>query len=42
MADSSVLYTVREGVATITLNRPRVLNALDLALSVAGVALIVL
>ena len=33
MADSSVLYTVREGVATITLNRPRVLNALDLALS---------
>ena len=33
MADSTVLYTVREGVATITLNRPRVLNALDLALS---------
>jgi len=33
VAEPSVLYTVREGVATITLNRPRVLNALDRALS---------
>ena len=33
MAEPSVLYTAREGVATITLNRPHVLNALDLALS---------
>jgi len=33
VAEPSVLYTVREGVATITLNRPRVLNALDLTLS---------
>jgi enoyl-CoA hydratase/carnithine racemase len=30
---ASVLYDARGGVATITLNRPRVLNALDLALS---------
>jgi enoyl-CoA hydratase/carnithine racemase len=30
MPDSSVLYQVREGVATITLNRERVLNAIDL------------
>lgn len=29
MADSSVLYEARDGVGTITLNRPRVLNALD-------------
>jgi len=33
MAEPSVLYQTREGVATITLNRPRVLNALDLTLS---------
>lgn len=33
MAGSSVLYAARDGVATITLNRPRVLNALDRALS---------
>jgi enoyl-CoA hydratase/carnithine racemase len=30
MADTSVLYAVREGVGTITLNRERVLNALNL------------
>jgi enoyl-CoA hydratase/carnithine racemase len=30
---ASVLYEARGGVATITLNRPRVLNALDLAVS---------
>jgi enoyl-CoA hydratase/carnithine racemase len=30
MSDPSVLYTVREGVGTITLNRERVLNALNL------------
>jgi len=30
---ASVLYEARGGVATITLNRPRVLNALDLTLS---------
>ena len=29
MPGSSVLYEVRDGVATITLNRPDVLNALD-------------
>jgi enoyl-CoA hydratase/carnithine racemase len=34
VAEPSVLYTARDGVATITLNRPHVLNALDLALSV--------
>ena len=33
MAEPSVLYAARDGVATITLNRPRVLNALDRALS---------
>jgi enoyl-CoA hydratase/carnithine racemase len=33
VAEASVLYRARDGVATITLNRPRVLNALDLALS---------
>jgi enoyl-CoA hydratase/carnithine racemase len=32
MADTSVLYEVRDGVGTITLNRERVLNALDLDL----------
>lgn len=31
--EPSVLYAARDGVATITLNRPRVLNALDRALS---------
>lgn len=29
MADSSILYDLRAGVGTITLNRPHVLNALD-------------
>jgi len=33
VAEPSVLYAAREGVATITLNRPRVLNALDRTLS---------
>jgi enoyl-CoA hydratase/carnithine racemase len=33
MGATSVLYEARGGVATITLNRPCVLNALDLALS---------
>ena len=33
MAEPSVRYEVDKGVAAITLNRPRVLNALDLALS---------
>jgi enoyl-CoA hydratase/carnithine racemase len=33
VAEPSVLYAARDGVATITLNRPRVLNALDRALS---------
>ena len=32
MAESSVLYEVRNGVATVTLNRPAVLNALDQAM----------
>ncbi len=32
MADASVLYEARDGVGTITLNRPRALNALDLPL----------
>jgi enoyl-CoA hydratase/carnithine racemase len=32
MADTSVLYEVRDGVGTVTLNRERVLNALDLDL----------
>jgi len=33
VAEPSVRYATRGGVATITLNRPRVLNALDRALS---------
>ena len=33
MDEARVLYRAGEGVATITLNRPRVLNALDRALS---------
>ena len=33
MSEPRVTYEVRDGVATITLSRPRVLNALDLALS---------
>ena len=33
MTEPSVLYAARDGVATITLNRPRVLNALDRPLS---------
>jgi enoyl-CoA hydratase/carnithine racemase len=33
VTEPSVLYTAKEGVATITLNRPRVLNALDRTLS---------
>jgi len=32
MAESSVLYEVRSGVATLTLNRPALLNALDQAM----------
>jgi enoyl-CoA hydratase/carnithine racemase len=35
MADPSVLYAVADGVATITLNRPGVLNALDQHLAAA-------
>jgi enoyl-CoA hydratase/carnithine racemase len=35
VAEPSVLYAARDGVATITLNRPRVLNALDRELSAA-------
>jgi enoyl-CoA hydratase/carnithine racemase len=37
MAERSVLYEGKDGVATITLNRPAVLNALDLDLA-AGLA----
>jgi enoyl-CoA hydratase/carnithine racemase len=33
VAEPSVLYAARDGVAAITLNRPHVLNALDLPLS---------
>lgn len=33
MSEPRVTYEARDGVATITLSRPRVLNALDLALS---------
>lgn len=33
MSEPTVLYEVRDGVGTITLNRPRVLNALDTALA---------
>jgi enoyl-CoA hydratase/carnithine racemase len=33
MSDTPVIYDVREGVASITLNRPAVLNALDTELS---------
>src|SRR5262245_3897989 len=33
MSEPSVLYHVAQGVATLALNRPRVLNALDLSLS---------
>ena len=35
MTDSVVRYEVQDGVATITLNRPAMLNALDLALTAA-------
>ena len=35
VTEPSVLYAVSDGVATITLNRPRVLNALDADLSAA-------
>jgi enoyl-CoA hydratase/carnithine racemase len=35
MTDAPVVYEAREGVAWITLNRPRVLNALDLSLAAA-------
>jgi len=35
MTDSVVRYEVQDGVATITLNRPAVLNALDLPLTAA-------
>jgi enoyl-CoA hydratase/carnithine racemase len=37
VTERSVLYAVKDGVGTITLNRPRVLNALDTELS-AGLA----
>jgi len=35
MAEQSVIYEVKDGVGTITLNRPGVLNALDLGLAAA-------
>ncbi|MBI1808705.1 MAG: enoyl-CoA hydratase/isomerase family protein, partial [Gemmatimonadetes bacterium] len=35
MADDSILYAVSEGVATITLNRPDVLNSFTLAMGEA-------
>src|SRR6185503_4292084 len=35
MTEAPVRYEVKSGVATITLNRPAVLNALDLALTAA-------
>lgn len=35
MAESSVTYAVADGVGTITLNRPQVLNALDTGLAAA-------
>jgi enoyl-CoA hydratase/carnithine racemase len=35
MTDSTIRYEVSRGVATITLNRPAVLNALDLSLTAA-------
>lgn len=35
MADDSILYAVSEGVATITLNRPDVLNSVTLAMGTA-------
>ena len=36
LSEPSVLYQVADGVGTITLNRPRVLNALDVALSASA------
>src|SRR5487761_550540 len=35
MSDQVLLYEVEDGVATLTLNRPEVLNALNLPLRVA-------